>query len=326
MRPVLISGIQPSGQLHIGNYLGALKNFVELQNSGKYECYFFIADFHSLTEEFDPKEKQKQILNLAKFYLAAGLAPEKSTIFVQSVVPQVTELFWILNILAPFGETSRMTQFKEKGAGKDSVNVGLFTYPLLMAADILLYNAEFVPVGEDQVQHLELARTLVRKFNSQFGETFKEPKSLLAKTPRIMSLQDPTKKMSKSDPKGCLFLNDSEVEIKEKIKTAVTDSGREIKYDIENKPAISNLLEIYSSFSNKDLSEIEKEFQNKTYSKLKEVLSELLSDSLKTIRNNYQKLEEDKVWEILDNGALKASQIASKKINQIKEKMGLIRA
>ncbi|OGZ02674.1 MAG: tryptophan--tRNA ligase, partial [Candidatus Liptonbacteria bacterium RIFCSPLOWO2_12_FULL_60_15] len=208
-KPVLISGIQPTGSLHIGNYLGALKNFVELQGSGAYECYFFIADYHSLTEPFTKEEKERRVLGLAATFLAAGLDPKRSTLFIQSHVPASTELAWILSALTPFGELRRMTQFKEKGGEKDSANVGLFTYPVLMAADILLYDAKTVPVGEDQLQHLELARTLARKFNAKFGKVFIEPKALMTDVPRLMSLKDPQKKMSKSDPAGCLFLDDA---------------------------------------------------------------------------------------------------------------------
>src|SRR3989344_2452365 len=187
-KPVLISGIQPTGRLHLGNYLGALKQFVELQNSGKYQCFFFIADYHSLTQDFDPKQKTKEVLDVATTYLAAGLIPKKSTIFVQSQVPEHTELAWILNTITPFGELRRMTQFKDKSDSQsENINVGLFDYPVLMAADVILYDAQFVPVGEDQLQHLELTRELARRFNNRFGKTFTEPHPILAKTPRVMS-------------------------------------------------------------------------------------------------------------------------------------------
>ena len=185
MKPILISGIQPTGRLHLGNYLGALKNFVELQNSGKYQCYFFIADYHSLTIDFSPKQKEKEILAVAQSYLAAGIDPKKSVIFVQSQAPESTELTWILSTITPPGELNRMTQFKDKAQNDpNNINMGLVTYPLLMAADILLYDAKFVPVGDDQLQHLELARTLARKFNNKFGKTFIEPQAILAKTAR----------------------------------------------------------------------------------------------------------------------------------------------
>ena len=219
MKPVLVSGIQPSGRLHLGNYLGALKNFVDLQNSGKYECFFFIADLHSLTEEFNPKEKSKQILELTADFLAAGLDPKKSVIFQQSQVPAHSELAFILNTITPMGELERMTQYKDKSQRQpENINAGLFDYPVLMAADILLYDAKVVPTGDDQNQHLELTRTLARKFNSRFEKTLIEPKNLHTNTPRIMDLRVPGKKMSKSDPSGCLFIDDSPEEIETKYK------------------------------------------------------------------------------------------------------------
>src|SRR3990167_8329659 len=273
--PILISGIQPTGRLHLGNYLGALKNFVDLQNSGKYQCRFFVADLHALTENPNAKDLNKNIVSLAADFLAAGLDPKKSTIFLQSQVSQTTELAWILSVIAPFCEFNRMTQFKEKsGAQKENVNVGLFFYPILMSADIILYNADFVPVGEDQLQHLELARTLVRKFNNKFGQTFIEPKALLTATPRLMSLDDPTKKMSKSRPAGCLFIDDSPEEIEKKIKAAVTDSGSEGKYDPKNKPGISNLLEIMAGLSDKTAPETEKQFTGMNYGEFKKSVSD----------------------------------------------------
>ncbi|MBI2048015.1 MAG: tryptophan--tRNA ligase [Parcubacteria group bacterium] len=328
-KPILISGIQPSGKLHTGNYLGALKNFVELQNSRKYDCYFFIADYHSLTESFDATG----IPLLMEDYLAAGLDPKKSTLFIQSQVPKSTELAWILSALTPFGELARMTQFKEKAwsSKKDALvkklsqalalyrkknglkleedemkevenelvksipsseflnvegpaNVGLFTYPVLMTADILLYDAEFVPVGDDQLQHLELARTLVRKFNNKFGKVFVEPKPLLTKTPRIMSLSDPAKKMSKSVPQSCLFLDDSPETIRKKVMSATTDSGREVKYDETEKPGITNLIKIYEGFSGKSVIQIENEFAGKNYGEFKTALAEVITKNLKPFR------------------------------------------
>ncbi|MBI2604423.1 MAG: tryptophan--tRNA ligase, partial [Candidatus Harrisonbacteria bacterium] len=272
-KPMLISGIQPSGKLHLGNYLGALKNFVALQKSGNYQCLFFIADLHSLTETYDPEMKPGQILDLAASYLALGLDPKKSTLFVQSQVPQTTELAWILGTLTPFGELRRMTQFKDKAESQEeNVNVGLFTYPVLMAADMLLYDAAFVPVGEDQLQHLELTRTLARKFNSRFGETFVEPKPLMTSVPRLMSLADPMKKMSKSQPDGCLFLDDAPEVIEAKLKRAVTDSGSVVKYDEKEKPGISNLLRIMSALSGKQIPELEKAFAGENYSEFKHAL------------------------------------------------------
>jgi tryptophanyl-tRNA synthetase len=322
-KPILISGIQPTGPLHLGNYLGALKNFVDLQNSSKYECYFFIADYHSLTENFNPEEKPAQILNLAKEYLAAGLDPQKSTIFIQSYVPQVTELAWILSTLTPFGELSRMTQFKEKGSSQAITNVGLFTYPILMAADILLYNAEFVPIGNDQLQHLEFTRTLIRKLNSKFGTTLKEPKPLLTKIPRLMSLQNSEKKMSKSEPNGCLFLGDSPEIIKDKIKKAVTDSGSEIKFDERTKPAISNLIQIYSAFKEETTDDTEDRFKGKTYTQFKVALSELLISMLQDFRTKKDQLTDKEVKDMLSIGGKIATKAASQRMPQIKAKIGL---
>lgn len=326
-KPVLISGIQPTGRLHIGNYLGALKNFVELQNSGKYECYFFVADLHALTENPVAKDLNVNITNLAADFLAAGLDPKKSTIFIQSQISVLTELFWILSVLTPFGELGRMTQFKEKAVvQKKNVNSGLYYYPVLMAADILLYDAEFVPVGEDQLQHLELARTLARKFNKKFGRTFKEPKPVLTETPRVMSLDDPNKKMSKSRPEGCLFLDDSPAVVREKIKKAVTDSGREIKYDLEKKPAISNLLGIYSALNGVSMKEIEKKFKNKGYGEFKKELAAAAIEYLEPFQKTSDVLRTSDVQKLksfLKIGAKKANIVAGQKIKEVKKKIGL---
>ncbi len=325
-KPVLVSGIQPTGRLHIGNYLGALKNFVELQNSGKYYCYFLIVDLHSLTEPFEPKEKSKQILELAAEYMAAGLNPKQSIVFLQSQISAHSELAWILNTITPISELRRMTQFKGKSeAEKENANVGLLTYPTLMAADIILYDAKFVPVGDDQLQHLELTRTLVRKFNSRFGKTFVEPQPILTKTPRVMSLANPAKKMSKSDPQGCLFIDDSPEEIKKKISRAVTDSGSEVKYDPEAKPAISNLLEIYSAVSGKNIPALEKMFAGKGYSEFKAVLGELISDHFASFRKKKAELikKPATLVKILDAGSKKAGLIAKKKIIEVQKKVGL---
>ncbi len=347
-KPVLVSGIQPSGRLHLGNYLGALKNFVVLQNSGKYQCYFFIADLHSLTENYNPKEKQNQILNLMADYLAAGLDPKKSVIFLQSQVPAHTELAWILNTITPFGELSRMTQFKEKALGElrekmmervpriikegilqDGVefnpNVGLFDYPVLMAADILLYDAKYVPVGEDQLQHLELTRTLARKFNSRFGETFIEPKDILTEAARVMSLSNPEHKMSKSDPASCLFMDDSPEEIKEKIKRAVTDSGSEIKLDREKKPAVSNLIDIYCEITGISSGAVEMKFEGKNYSDFKSDLAGLIGDYFADYRENKAELLKNpgKLKKLIESGSKEANEVASAKISEVKEKVGI---
>ncbi|MEK7624390.1 MAG: tryptophan--tRNA ligase [Patescibacteria group bacterium] len=343
-KPILISGIQPTGKLHLGNYLGALKNFVELQNSGKYDCYFFIADFHALTENPEAKNLSVNIINLAVDFLTAGLDPKKSTIFVQSQIQPLQELKWILSTLTPASELMRMTAFKEKmlqplkplegeEITKDKLdeiieksNFGLAEYPILMAADILLYDARFVPVGEDQLQHLELARTLVRKFNSRFGKTFIEPKAILTEVSRLMSLDDPTKKMSKSRPAGCLFLDDSPKNIQEKLARAVTDSGREIKYDIKNKPAISNLLTIYSALTEKPIKTLEEKYVGKGYAEFKKDLAGVIINSFKPFQAKKREIKAQglKLKTILNAGSKKAQKQARVKIQEVKKKVGLV--
>ena len=328
-KPILISGVQPTGKLHIGNYFGALKNFVYLQNSGRYQCYFFIADLHSLTNDFDASQKYKQISDVVLSFLAAGISPEKSTIFIQSQIPEHSELAWILNTITPFGELKRMTQFKEKAEHqKENTNVGLFDYPVLQAADIILYDAEYVPVGEDQMQHLELTRSLARKFNAKFKKIFIEPKSLLTETPKIMSLNNPNKKMSKSMPDGCLFLDDSPETIKNKIKRAVTDSENEVKYRPESKQAISNLMRIYGGFSDIPMKEIEKKYKDsKSYSQFKTDLIQIIIDGLKPFQLKKKLLSKKQsyVEKIIEKGRKKAQLRATNKIKQIKKVLGLAR-
>ena len=307
--------------------MGALKNFVDLQNSERYKCYFFVADLHSITESYDPKKKPGQVLNLVLDYLSAGLSAEKSTIFIQSKIPAHSETAWILNTVTPFGELKRMTQFKDKSEHqRENINVGLFDYPVLMASDILLYDAEFVPVGEDQLQHLELTRTLARKFNKKFGGVFIEPKPLLTETPKIMSLDNPNKKMSKSMPDGCLFVDDSPQVITEKIKRAVTDSGKEIKYQPESKPAISNLLRIYKSLSGLPMKEIEKKYKGKTYAQFKKGLSDVTIDYFMPFQKKKKLLSKNlkKVNKIIKDGNKKAEAIANKKLLEIKKAVGLL--
>ena len=322
-KPILISGTQPDGRLHLGNYLGAIKNWVKLQNSGKYECYFMVVDYHSLTVDFEPANKKNEIYGIIKAYLAAGIDPKKSKIFIQSHIPECAELAWILNTIASLGELERMTQFKDKSeSDKQNINAGLLTYPILMAADILLYDAQFVPVGEDQLQHLEFARALVRKFNNKFGKTFIEPQAILSKASRVMSLDNPGKKMSKSHPNTCLFLDDSPEEIEKKIKHAVTDSGSGIKYDPENKPGISNLLTIYSELSEKPTKELEKMYQGKGYGEFKSNLAKIVISSLKPFREI--KASEKKMKDIVDVGQKNAKKIASAKIKEVKKKIGLL--
>lgn len=326
MKPVLVSGIKPEGHAHLGNYLGSLKNFVDLANSGKYNCYFFLADLHSLTEEFEPKKKSAQILELTAEYLAAGIDPAQSTIFLQSHIPAHSELMWFLTAITPEGELRRMTQYKDKVVIKQTeANAGLLMYPVLMAADILLYDAAVVPVGDDQLQHLELARTLARKFNTRFGKIFVEPKALLTKTPRVMSLKDPSKKMSKSQPEGCLFLDDSPEEIGAKVARAVTDSGLEVTYDPQKKPGLSNLLEIYAALSHMEPATVAKEFSGENYSALKKRLAELVADHFAEFRARKKALlaKPSALAKILEDGSARASKTAEKKMEEVKKRIGL---
>lgn len=324
-KPVVLSGIQPSGRLHIGNYLGALKNFVDLQNSGEYNCHFCIVDLHSLTEKFTPEEKTQQVIDLAAAFLAAGLDPEKSVLFIQSHVPAHTQLTWILNTITPMGELERMTQYKDK-SGRMEANAGLFDYPVLQVADIILYDAAVVPVGDDQDQHLELTRTLARKFNSRFGQTFIEPKALHTAIPRLMSLDNPEKKMSKSQPGGCLFLDDSPDEIKKKIMGAVTDSGSEVKYDEVNKPGISNLLMIMGALTAKTFEQLEKEFAGQQYGTFKTAVAELVASHFAPLREKKAELMKspEKVLAIFKAGSEKANEIASTKLAEVYKKIGLV--
>ena len=352
-KPIVISGIQPSGRLHIGNYLGALKNFVDLQNSGKYTCFFFVADYHSLTETFNAKEKRAQITDLMASYLASGLSPKKSVLFTQSALPAHTELAWILNTITPMGELKRMTQFKDKRTkvaqsevfGKvisgesnsdtndiidkeiDShTNVGLFEYPVLMAADILMYDASVVPTGDDQDQHLELARTLARKFNSRFGETFREPKNLHTTTPRVMSLDNPAKKMSKSSPAGCVFIDDTDEVIRDRFMRAVTDSGHEIAFDPETKPGISNLLTIASAVTGRGILEIVEQFKGATsYADFKKFVAETVVTYFAPIREAKLKLmkKPSAINAPFVKGSKVAGKIAEKKMKVVKKAVGL---
>ena len=326
-KPIAFSGVQPSGNLHIGNYLGAIKQFVALQND--YQTFFCVVDLHAITEPQDPEELRARTLEIAALYIASGLDPAKNTIFMQSHVPAHTELGWILNTLTPMGELERMTQFKEKSGKHDSVLAGLFNYPVLMAADILLYKSAVVPVGEDQVQHLEFTRTLARKFNTRFGETFPEPETLLQKQgARIMGLDDPSKKMSKSAPSANNYVAmlDTPEEIRRKIKIAVTDSGSEIKYNPEEKPAISNLLSIMSHFSDTPIPELEGKCKGKNYSEFKSDLAELVVEKLSPIRERTLELLENKkeLQAILEKGAEEAKKVAEKTLEEVKQKIGLL--
>lgn len=323
----VFSGIRPTGEIHIGNYLGAIKNWVPLQN--KADCVFCIVDLHGITTPYNPKKLQENILELAITYLAAGLNPKKCLFFVQSQVKEHTELAWLLGTITPVAELQRMTQFKEKTKKHpESINAGLLNYPVLMAADILLYQTDLVPVGQDQKQHVELTREIARKFNRKFGRTFKLPRVQLQKIgAKIMSLEDPTKKMSKTDnPKTWIGIFDSSREIKEKIMAAVTDSGKEIIYEPSHKPGISNLLTIYSLFSAKPIKKIENGFRGRGYLEFKEALANLLSHSLSAFREKRKELLKRRSYidQILAAGAKKARTIASATLQAAKQKMGLM--
>ncbi|MCM3569995.1 tryptophan--tRNA ligase [Neobacillus mesonae] len=321
----IFSGIQPSGTITLGNYIGALKQFVDLQND--FNCYFCIVDEHAITVPQDPQKLRKNIRSLAALYLAVGLDPEKATLFIQSEVPAHAQAGWLMQCISYIGELERMTQFKDKSAGKDAVTASLLTYPPLMAADILLYNADLVPVGEDQKQHLELTRDLAERFNKKYADILTIPDISLPKAgARIMSLQDPLKKMSKSDPnlKGFISLLDEPNQIVKKIKSAVTDSEGTIKFDRDNKPGVSNLLTIYSILTEKPVSEIEEMYSGKGYGDFKSDLAEVVVNYLKPIQERYYNLvESNELDEILDRGAEKANAVAGKTLKKMENAMGL---
>ena len=323
----VFSGIRPTGELHIGNYWGAIRQWIELQE--KHDCVFCIVDLHAITTPYQPENLQKNILELTIAYLAAGVDPEKCILFIQSQVKEHSELAWLLGTITPLGELKRMTQFKEKSKKQpEYVNAGLLNYPLLMAADILLYKTDLVPVGIDQEQHVELTREIARKFNKMFGEVFKMPEALLPKVgQKIMSLQNPKKKMSKTDdPLGCVGLFDEPEEIKKKIMSAVTDLGRIIKYDPIKKPGISNLLTIYSLFSGKKIESLEKNFKGRGYEEFKKGLSQLLIETLEPLRKKRKELLQREVYvkEILEQGRKRAQVIAQSTLQEVKKKMGLV--
>jgi len=324
---IVFSAAAPSGVLHIGNYLGAIKQWVALQD--KYNCVFSIVDYHAITVFQEPQKLREKILETAMIYLAAGINHEKLTIFVQSDIKEHTELAWILNTIAKIPELELMTQFKDKAERfRNKVSVGLFDYPVLMAADILLYKTDLVPVGEDQKQHVEFARTIARRFNNLYGETFIIPQTIVQKEgARIMGLDDPAKKMSKSaeNSYNYLALTDEPDLIKEKIKRAVTDSGKEIIYDKNKKPGVSNLLEIYSLFSEKPVKKLEKEYQDKNYGEFKNDLANVVIRFLLPFQKEFKKLKENpkRVREILKEGEKKARAIAQKTMVEVKNKIGL---
>jgi len=323
----IVTGIRPLGKLHIGNYLNTVKQYEELQE--KNECIFFIANLHGLTTPFEPKTYSKEVTDKAVEIIASGLSPEKCIIYLQSDIKEVTELAWILSNVTPVGDLQRMTQFKEKSKKQiQNINAGLLNYPILMAADILIYQADRVPVGKDQEQHVELARTIARKFNKTFGETFKEPDALILKSSaKIMSLQEPEKKMSKSDgPQTQINIFDEPDELKKKIMSAVTDNQKSIKYSPEKKRGISNLLTIYSLFSSKSIKEVEAKFKKKGYADFKKALVQLIIEKLEPMRRKRKELlsREDYIKEILDQGAKKAKVLAQSTMEDVRKKTGLI--
>ena len=321
----IFSGIQPSGSVTLGNYIGAMKQFVNLQN--EYECFFCIVDQHAITVPQDRIKLRKNIKTLAALYLAIGLDPEKNTIFIQSEVPAHAQAGWILQSISYIGELERMTQFKDKSAGKEGVSAALLTYPPLMAADILLYSTDVVPVGEDQRQHLELTRDLAERFNKKHNDIFKIPEiSLPTEGARIMSLQEPTKKMSKSDSnkKATIALLDDPKQIEKNIKSAVTDSEGIVRYDKENKAGVSNLMSIYSIFSGKSYSEIEEMYEGKGYGDFKSDLAEVVLGEILPIQERFNELiDSPELDEILDRGAEKANIEANKMIRKMYNGMGL---
>ncbi len=325
-KKIVYSGIQPSGSLTLGNYIGALSNFGQLQD--EYSCLYCIVDNHAITAYQEPKNLRKNTLDVLALYLAAGLDPEKSIIYIQSHVPEHVELMWCLNTITSLGQLQRMTQFKDKAQRTKEVEAGLLNYPILMAADILLYNASYVPVGEDQRQHIEFTRDLAQRFNSRYSNTFVIPEIMAPKVgARIMSLQDPEKKMSKSDPdpNSYVLILDSEKDTEKKIKRAVTDSLGIIKYSDEQK-GLKNLIDIYSVFTKKTPDEIVKEFEGKGYGEFKGAVAEVVNDGMRPIRERFNEIRNDKAYleSVYRDGADKARSIAYKTMSKVHRKMGFI--
>ena len=323
-KPRIFSGIQPTGNLHIGNYLGAIKQWVELQN--EYESIFCVVDYHAITVPQKPDELRKKIIETAKIYLAAGIDPKKSIIFQQSDVKEHTELGWILNTITRMSDLHKMTQFKDKGGESENVGVGLFDYPVLMAADILLYDTEVVPVGDDQVQHIELARDIAKRFNYQFTKTFRIPQARVLKSgARIMGLDNPTKKMSKSasSENNYIALTDDSARAKKKIMKAVADSGKEVKFDPKNKPGISNLLVINSLLANKEIKDLEKEYESMMYGDFKKAVAVEVEKFLVEFQKKYNSFSDNEVRKILDKGAKRARPLAVKMMEKVKEAIGV---
>ena len=322
----ILTGIKPTGQLTLGNYIGVLKNLYKETSRG--ECFYFIADLHALTLPIDPEVLRQNSIDLACFYLAAGLDPDKVTLFLQSSVSAHAEMNAIMQNYLYMGELSRMTQFKDKSAKmkESAIGLGLFAYPVLMASDIILYNASIVPVGDDQKQHVELTRDLVNRFNNRYGDILTMPKPEMRKVgARIMSLSDPSKKMSKSDPKGDIFLKDDLSVVRKKIMSAVTDSGSEVKYDVENKPGISNLLTIYASLKEISIEEAEKEFAGSRYGDFKKAVADVVCNELEGFQKKYREILESKAYEkVLADGAQRASEVANQTLNRVKKAVGLL--
>ncbi|HPW53054.1 MAG TPA: tryptophan--tRNA ligase [Erysipelotrichaceae bacterium] len=322
----MLSGIKPTGQLHLGNYIGALRNFVKYQDD--YELYVFIANLHCVTFYQEPRVLRKNLKDAIALYLACGLDPEKCTIFLQSDVFAHAQLGWLMACQSYMGELSRMTQFKEKSQKNDEgITAGLFTYPSLMAADILLYDADYVPVGDDQKQHVELARDLAIRFNNRYSETFVVPEPLSPKVgARIMSLSEPTKKMSKSDEsdKGCIYLLDDLATVRKKIMSAVTDNLANVDYDKENQPGISNLLEIMSSLSGEAIDSIVSRYQGKGYGEFKKEVADVVCREIEMIQKKYDKIvKSDLIETTLKQGAEEASKISYRKLKKVQKKMGV---
>ncbi len=324
-KKTFFSGVKPSGDLHLGNYLGAISSWVELQNA--YNCIVCVVDYHAITVKQEPEKLKNNIIEIAKTYLAAGINPDKAIIFQQSDLSQHTELGWILNCIARISDLDKMTQFKDKaGNNQEKVSVGLYDYPVLMASDILLYNTDIVPVGDDQLQHVELTREIARRFNTRFGETFKIPEAQIRKNgARIMNLDNPDKKMSKSSDNinSYVALNDDPNKARKKIMKAVTDSDSEIRFDTNDKPAISNLLSIYSILGQEKIKNIEKKYKNSGYGEFKKDLATIVADFLNDFQNRYNKINDEEVKQILKSGAKQLEPIAQNTLNLVKEKIGI---
>lgn len=323
----ILTGIKPTGQLTLGNYIGVLRNLPKMIERG--ECIFFIADLHALTLPIEPETLRQNSIDLASFYLAAGLDPNKVTLFLQSSVSEHAELNAIMQNYLYMGELSRMTQFKDKASkmNESAIGLGLFAYPVLMACDIILYDSDVIPVGEDQIQHVEITRDLVNRFNNRYGKVLNMPKYEVRKVgARIMSLSDPTVKMSKSDPKGDIFLKDDMKTVRKKIMSAVTDMGSEVKYDPENKPGISNLLTIYAAIKDISIEEAEKEFVGKRYGEFKTAVADAVIAELEPFQNRYKEIVANKSYEqVLRDGAIKAKKMAKATLDRVQQAVGLLK-